>query len=791
MNNFHESKHLRQTVLVFLSSVALLANAHLSFGQGDVHSEFGDRAMVVSESAIASRIGRDVIAGGGNAVDAAVATAFALAVTWPEAGNIGGGGFMMIRPADGKGSVCIDYRETAPSAAKVDSFLRGESRYTPKVAAVPGTVRGLHLAHKNYGTLAWKDLVMPAVRLAQDGFSVDAFLAKSTNSVLAATKGNEAFAELHRVYGKPDQSPWKTGDIMMLPDLAKTLATIAEGGPDAFYNGPIADLLVKATSTGGGLIRKRDLQDYKAKIRKPIVGTYGDYTIIGAPPPSSGGIALVQAMNMVEAVDLPKSKYDAETIHLLAEISRRFFLDRARYLGDPDFVEIPSHLTTKPYARKLVTDIDPNKATDSAALAPDIKLADESDDTTHFSVVDANGMAVANTYTIEASWGSRVVVPGAGFLLNNEMGDFNWVKGRTDRQGHIGSDGNLVQPGKRMLSSQCPVIVTKNDELLLVTGSPGGRTILNTVFNVVLNIVHFEMPVPLAVQSKRFHHQWMPDVLQLEDVAGPPFRDLRPKLQTLGHKIVNRVSQGSAHTIWRDPATGQLIGVADYRRGGRPAGISSLRTARWDFGGRQGVSLDQTTSSGRNLLRWTNGVAGSLLDGGDRFVIRRDAPQQPDRAYVQLPKIGDQVQATIELDGINFAGQSKNERLQFAFTQNDNEKPLIVASINLARNDENQIVIFGEALGAGATMIKPTIVSDSPQLKEAIGIRLSANLQSDVYRIQIRRPTESSFKTTGQGKMEASRVIHFGRLRAINDFSAAGEYLRIDSIELSATGSRQ
>lgn len=757
-------------------------------GQGDVHSERGDLAMVVSESAAASRIGRDVIAKGGNAVDGAVATAFAMAVTWPEAGNIGGGGFMMIRPADGKNPVCIDYREAAPNAANVDTFARGEDRHTPKVAAVPGTVRGLQLAHKNYGSLPWKDLVTPAARLATEGFTVDSFLAQSANKVLDTTKGNAAFTELHRVYGKPDGTAWTTGDIMMLPELGNTLTAIAKS-PDTFYDGPIADLILRETAKNGGLIRRRDLRDYNAKIRQPIIGTYGEFTIIGAPPPSSGGIALVQALNMAEAVNLPTNKHDSKTIHLLAEISRRFFLDRARHLGDADFVKIPDQLTTKEHARQLVADIDPKTATDSAKLAADITLADESEDTTHFSVVDAKGMAVSNTYTIESSWGSRIVVPGAGFLLNNEMGDFNWVKGNTDRRGNIGTDANLIQPGKRMLSSQCPVIVTKGDELLLVTGSPGGRTILNTVFNVVLNVVHFDMPVPQAVQAKRFHHQWMPDVLYLEDIAKAPFSDLRAELESLGHKTANRVSQGSAHSIWREPKTQRLIGVADYRRGGKPAGIYSATVARWDFGGRKGGRLDSLTSQGLSQIRWTNAIAGSTVDGGDRFAIRRDAPDQPDRAYVKLPRIESQLQATIELDGINFAGPSKNERLQFAFTQDDNQKAKIVAGINLARNDKNQIVLSGEALGDNATPVDPVVVSNSSRLDEPIAIRLSADLEKDRYTILLRRPTELTFKTIGQGRIDADRVIRLARLRASNDFSAPGEYLRIDSIEIVSTPS--
>ena len=754
--------------------------------QGDVHLESGDGGMVVSDSVDASRIGRDVIARGGNAVDSAVATAFALAVTWPEAGNIGGGGFMMIRPANGSKPVCIDYRERAPMATRVDTYRKGESRYTRKVVGVPGTVRGLELAHKTYGRLPWKELVLPAARLALDGFSVDAFLARSANDVLDATRGDPAYAELHRVYGKPDGTAWKTGDVMTLPDLGNTLVAIAEQGGDGFYKGPVAEMLLKETAKTGGLIRKRDLDSYTAKIREPIIGSFGGYTIIGAPPPSSGGIALVQGLNMVEAMDLPKNKHDPTSIHLLAEISRRFFLDRARHLGDPDFVEIPSHLTTKQYARELVANIDRDRATDSAELASDIELADESEDTTHFSIIDGEGMAVSNTYTIEASWGSRVVVPGAGYLLNNEMGDFNWVKGYTDRNGYIGSAGNLIAPGKRMLSSQCPLIVTKDDRVVLVTGSPGGRTILNTVFNIVLNVIHFEMPAPLAVQSKRFHHQWMPDELSLEDVEVAPFNAIEAKLQLMGHKTKNRVSQGSAHTIWVDSTTGQMVGIADYRRGGRPAGMSSSRMTRWDFGGRRGGTLERQTAEGSEPLRWSNSIADTTLDGSDRLTIRRDAPTMPDRASVRFPTKRSNVHATIEFDGIHFAGESKNEKLQFAFTENDSEVPRIVASLTIARNTKNQVVVYGEALGKGATKIAPQLLSATNRFEEAAAVRLSADLDGGIYRIGLRRPTELHFTTIGEGSTGAGRTIHFGRLRAINDFAAAGEYVRIDAIEFSS-----
>lgn len=766
--------------------LTLLATPVFKAGaQGYVRTGFGDRGMVVSESAYASRVGRDVLARGGNAVDAAIATAFALAVTWPEAGNIGGGGFMLIRPADGSDPVCIDYREIAPLAAKVDTFDFDDSRHSRKIVGVPGTLRGLELAHRRHGSLPWASLVAPAARLAAEGFSVDAFLARSANRVLAATDGDPDFAELHRVYGKPDQSAWGVGDVMTLPDLARTLRQIAAEGPDAFYTGPIAELLLREMAKRGGLIRGEDLRSYRAKARAPIIGTFNGCTVLGAPPPSSGGIALVQALNLVEALRLSTDKDNAQTLHLLAEVSRRVFVDRAKHLGDPDFVTIPAHLTSKDYARELAKGIDARVATDSVALASEIPLADESADTTHFSVVDKDGMAVSNTYTIESSWGSRIVVPGAGFLLNNEMGDFNWVRGHTDKKGRIGTASNLIEPGKRMLSSQCPVIVCKDNRPLLVTGSPGGRTIINTVFNVVLNLTHFDMPAPLAVQAKRFHHQWLPDTLYLEDAAEPPFALVREELEARGHKITNRVSQGSAHSIWVDPQTGSLVGVADYRRGGRPAGVSSVSEARWDFGGRKGGALRDQVAAGAGSLRWSRNIAGCSLDGSDGLKVRRGGTESADRAHARLSRSKEHA-VVVEFDGIRLAGPARDEGLRFAFTATSGDGPNTTASMTLARNGNNEIVLSGAAAGEGATAFEPTAISSAPCIGEPIAIRLSVDQQQGRYWVELRRALRTEFELIGEGKTDPTRSIEYGRLQVINDFSQEGEYARIDSIEFES-----
>ncbi len=536
--------------------------------RGDVVE--GRRGMVVCVSAPASDVGLDVMKRGGNAVDAAVATAFALAVTWPEAGNIGGGGFMLVMPA-GKRPECIEYRETAPAAATVRMFEPNETVLSHRAVGTPGTVRGLALAHRRHGKLAWKDVVAPAVLLAGEGFVLDAATAESLNDVLQ-DKASAPFTELRRVFGKNDQNEtWRAGDRLKQPELAATLRLIADGGADGFYRGKIAEQIVAEMRRGGGVISLDDLGSYEAKVREPIHGTFRGYDVFGPPPPSSGGICLVEMLNVLETFDLRSAGRDSpRTAHLMIEAMRRAYRDRAAHLGDSDFVEIPPHLTTKEYATKLAAGIDANRATSSASLAGDIKLAAESEHTTHFSIIDADGMAVSNTYTLEQSYGSRVVVRGAGFLLNNEMGDFNWRPGHTDRRGRIGTKANLIAPGKRMLSSQTPTIVARGGKPVLITGSPGGRTIINTVLCVVVNVCEFEMDVKAAVDAPRLHHGWFPDRVQIE-----ADRDSQKKmveaLRAMGHDVRTSKRQGDAHSILvRD---GVYRGYADPRIAGRAAGF--------------------------------------------------------------------------------------------------------------------------------------------------------------------------------------------------------------------------
>jgi gamma-glutamyltranspeptidase/glutathione hydrolase len=521
--------------------------------------------MVVSVCPHASKVGVGVMKNGGNAVDATVATAFALAVTYPQAGNIGGGGFMLVHPAKGDPTV-FDYRETAPAAATTDMFVKQTSAYTHNAVGVPGTVRGLALAHKKFGKLPWMDLVAPAVALAADGFEIDRSLASVLNGVVASSAD---FPELKRVFGK-DSGRWQAGDRLVQPDLAKTLKRIAEGGADAFYAGPVADQIAAEMKAGGGLITKEDLAKYAAKERKPVHGTYRGYDVYGPPPPSSGGICLVQMLNVLENFDLKKEgRYSPKTVHLMAEAMRRAFCERARYLGDPDFTLIPAHLTAKYHAKLLAGTIDPAKATPSEKLATNIPLAKEGDNTTHFSVIDKDGMAVANTYTLEHSFGSKVVVRGAGFLLNNEMADFNWKPGVTDRRGGIGTPPNDVAPGKRMLSSMTPTVVAKGGKPVLVTGSPGSRTIINTVLCVVVNVVDFDMDVRAAVDAPRMHHQWFPDQLWLEKADGQD--ELVAKLKEMGH-TVGFLKQGDAHSIGVDWKTGVYRAGVDKRIHGGAAG---------------------------------------------------------------------------------------------------------------------------------------------------------------------------------------------------------------------------
>jgi gamma-glutamyltranspeptidase/glutathione hydrolase len=552
-----------------LVAIVFLAPAPVQQPDLGVASSTG---LVVSTSSIASDVGAAVLADGGNAVDAAVATAFALAVTHPAAGNLGGGGFMVVRAPDGR-VTSFDYREKAPGKATPAMYLDANGNINRSLTSagylapgVPGTVRGLERAHKKFGRLPWKRLVDPAAALARDGFVMHPGLARSLNSQLAGEMGK--FPASVAAYGKPGGGEWQGGDRIVLTDLGKTLQAIADGGPDAFYTGPIAEALAADMAANGGLITTDDLAKYEAKERVPVRGTFNGYEIISMPPPSSGGIALIEMLNMLEARGIQKLKADSiEARHLQIEAMRRAFLDRARFLGDPDFTDVPvARLTSKAHAREVAASIDPRKASSSAELGKDIVTVtspQEPMETTHFSVLDRNGMAVSQTYTLEGSYGSRVVAKGLGFLLNNEMGDFNKKPGETNLTGDIGTPANVIAPGKRMLSSMTPTIVTRNNRVVLITGTPGGRTIINTVLGVVLNVTAFGMTGREAVDARRMHHQWMPDRVSLESntLTEPQLAALK----ALGHDVRQSGTQGDAHSIWIDPKTGMAYGINDKR----------------------------------------------------------------------------------------------------------------------------------------------------------------------------------------------------------------------------------
>ncbi len=528
----------------------------------------GSNGIVVSVSAAASDVGLAILKQGGNAVDAAVATAFALVATYPAAGNLGGGGFMMVQPAPGGGeAAAFDYRESAPAAATPGMFAKADTMYERKAVATPGTVRGLELAHRRFGTLPWAQLIQPAVALARDGFQIDPNLAELLNTYLASEPQHPEF---QRVFGKADGTPWVAGERLVQPDLANTLQQLAELGPDAFYSGPIAADIVAEMQRGNGLMTARDLADYRAVERKPLTTRYrGKIDVMVPPAPCAGGICLLEELNMLESFDLAAmGRWSPTTMHVMAEVMRRANYDRARYTGDPAFVQIPPNIITHEYGRHLATTINLHQATPSAELASDIPLTNESQDTTHFSIIDAKGMAVANTYTLERLWGTRIVVKGRGFLLNNDMFGFNLFPGHTDTQGMLGTAPNTIAPGKRPISSMTPTIVTEDGRVKLVTGSPGSQAIPHTLLCIIVNVFDFHQSLAEATEAPRMSHQWFPDQITFE--APERYPDLIKAVQALGHCVVRSGPrpQGDAHSILVEPA-GRYTGVADLRRSGK------------------------------------------------------------------------------------------------------------------------------------------------------------------------------------------------------------------------------
>jgi gamma-glutamyltranspeptidase/glutathione hydrolase len=547
---------------VAVTAIAVLASLTVQAGSAPARAKLG---MVITQSNIASQVGFTVIKEGGNAIDAAVATAFALAVTHPTAGNIGGGGFLVYRPAKGE-PMSFDFREMAPARSSPEMWLT-DGKYdfdkhhnSHLSVGVPGTVAGLYLAWKEQGSKPWKDLMAPAIALARDGFEISHGLARSLANMIPEFKKHPASLAQFSKNGQPYQA----GELLKQPDLARTLQRIADQGPAGFYEGETADLLEREMRANGGIITKADLKAYQAKKRGVITGTYRGYEVIGMPPPSSGGIAVVEILNMLEGYDVKSLGYgSAQSLHYLAEAMRRAFADRARYLGDPDFVgDIPiPMLVSKDYAASLRRTIDPNKA--SKSQVGSFTWPTESPETTHLSIVDAQRNAVSMTYTLEYGYGSRIVVPGAGFLLNNEMGDFNAAPDLTDDRGLIGTTPNLARPGKRMLSSMSPTILARDGQLFMVTGSPGGRTIINTVVMTIVNVVDFGMNAQEAVDAGRIHHQWLPDRLSVERYGFSA--DTLKMLQAMGHTVAEGGGQGAAQVIVLNQKENLLEGGVDRR----------------------------------------------------------------------------------------------------------------------------------------------------------------------------------------------------------------------------------
>ena len=550
------------------------------------------KGMVASQNEIASKIGADVIAAGGTAVDAAVATALALAVVHPTAGNIGGGGFIVYRPAKGD-AVAYDFREVAPGKASATMFMK-DGKYSAEVhhnshvaVGVPGTVAGLHLAWKEQGKMPWKRLVDPAVALARDGFTVSEGLSRSLKNALRTTDTNGR--PVHSLAKYPasvaafsrNGVPYEPGDTLTQPDLARTLERIATQGPAGFYEGETALALEKEMLANGGLITREDLKKYAAKKRAPVNGTYRGYEVISMPPPSSGGIGVIEMLNILEGYDLAKmGPGSASAVHVMTEAMKRSYSDRAHYLGDPDFNhDLPvAKLISKDYAAEVRKTIDQKRT--KASSPTSFEWLHESDETTHISIVDADRNAVSMTYTLEAGYGSKIVVPGAGFLLNNEMGDFNAAPELTTTEGLIGTKPNLAEPGKRMLSSMSPTILAKDGQLFMVSGSPGGRTIINTVLETIVDVVDFGMNAQEAIDAPRFHHQWLPDRLDYEKYGLSA--DTVAELERRGHTLrAGNGGQGVAQVIVYNAKEGVIEGGTDRRASdGAAVGVPGRTTAQ-------------------------------------------------------------------------------------------------------------------------------------------------------------------------------------------------------------------
>lgn len=548
--------------LFFLLIACSAGTANRSFVEGKGIT--ADNGMVVSAHPEASRIGNSILMKGGNAMDAAIATEFALAVCYPEAGNIGGGGFMVIRSSDGKADV-IDYREKAPGESSRDMFLddkgnvvEGKSTSTHLASGVPGTVDGMFNVQLKYGSLSIKDLIQPAIDMASDGFPITARQADALNS------NRSAFIErnsVSTVFVK--DLPWKEGDTIVQKDLARTLERIRDYGREGFYAGETANMIVNEMKKGNGIISMNDLTEYRSVSRPPLISEYKGYRIITLPPPSSGGIILLQLLGMVEPYPLDKWGFDSyKTVHLMTEAERRAFADRAEYMGDPEYMKIsPEELTNKDYISSRMISFNEEKASVSSEIMPG-KPGHIDGQTTHYSIADAYGNTVSATTTLNGSFGNSIVVEGAGFLLNNQMDDFSVKPGEPNMYGLAGGEANAIAAGKKMLSSMTPVIIEKNGKPFLVAGSPGGSTIPTTVFQVIVNVTDHKMKISDAVNAPRFHHQWLPDELYYEN--GRFNNQTMEMLDKMGHTLKQRDILGSVNAILID-SNGLKSGGADKR----------------------------------------------------------------------------------------------------------------------------------------------------------------------------------------------------------------------------------
>ncbi len=533
-----------------------------------IHKQaIGAKAMVVSAHPLATQAGIEILKQGGNAVDASVAVQFALAVVYPQAGNIGGGGFMVLRTNKGK-MASLDFRETAPAKASRDMYLDKNKNVIPDLsttghlaAGVPGSVAGMYEAHRKYGKIKWQLLLEPAIRYAEKGIKVTAGNATSLNKYLEDLAKAETKPSVFT--HKAGRNRWREGDSLVQKDLAAVLRLIQSKGRDGFYKGTVADKIVAEMQRGKGLISYDDLKSYQPKWRTPMVGTYKNYMLVGMPPPSSGGVILSQMLRMIERFPLGKYGFHSpEAVHLMAECERRAYADRAEHLGDPDFWKVPiKMLLDTNYIKKRMADFDPKKASLSSKIKAGV-ASKESEYTTHFTVVDEQGNAVAITTTLNDNYGNKLTVGDAGFILNNEMDDFSSKPGTPNMYGLIGNEANAIAPNKRMLSAMTPTIVLKDKKLFMTIGSPGGGTIITSVFQTFLNVVEFKMSLIEAVHAKRFHHQWLPDQISIEE--GTFDKKTIETLEKMGHKIQPRHPIGRVEAIMITPE-GKIEGVGDNR----------------------------------------------------------------------------------------------------------------------------------------------------------------------------------------------------------------------------------